>query len=424
MFYMTLIELIRPLESCLTFQETTLLIAVLPPYFRTMGKLKRLGLTYEGNVNLFSQGDVIKGEVVLMVDNDKGYGLKDVKGIWVHFQGKAKTKWTTTGNKRTHTHTLKEIYFNDNAVVFGRGKYQREEKGLHIPSGRSSFPFQFRLPMTPLPSPFEGKYGYIRYRAKATVSLIRTFSNKDYKCEKLFSMTGPTLDLNLNPATQSEVQHRKEMFGCCGCGCSPETIITAGLPKKGFVPGEGIYVIGHVDNRDGDENRMFQAILFQYITFRSRGNTKTKKYSLKELQSRVACPKGQVTDFNMGPLTVPPVPSSGLPGCNIIEIAYFVKIESSEFQAKFNVVIGTVPHRTVTRPPSAVASAPPADVAGIELSGLTVNPSAPPPSYEEAVGVIDRLTREGNSEDYFNQDQFVPRYPYFNLTVDVPPAQQ
>ncbi|XP_022106788.1 uncharacterized protein LOC110987933 [Acanthaster planci] len=222
--------------------------------------------------------------------------------------------------------------------------------------------------MTPLPSPFEGKYGYIRYRAKATVSLIRTFSNKDYKCEKLFSMTGPTLDLNQHPTTQSEVQHRKEMIGCCGCGCSPESIITAGLPKKGFVPGEGIYVIGHVDNQDGDETRMFKAGLFQIVG-------------------------------------------------------------SSGFFAKFNVVIGTVPHRTVTRPPAAVASALPTDDTGIELSGPTNGPPAPPyepppPSYEEAVGVIDRLTRQGNSDDCFSQDQFVPRYPYFNLTVDVPPAHR
>ncbi|XP_022106786.1 arrestin domain-containing protein 3-like [Acanthaster planci] len=393
-----------------------------------MGKLQQFGLTYDGNVNLFSQGDVIKGEVVLMVDNDKGYGLKDVKGIWIRFQGKAKTKWTTTSHSnnssQTHTHTLKESYFDNYVVVFGRGKYQYEMKGLHLPSGRNSFPFQFQLPMTPLPSPFEGKYGYIRYRAKATVSLIRIFSNKDYKCEKLFSMTGPTLDLNQHPNTQSEVQHREEIVACCGCGCSPESIITAGLPKKGFVPGEGIYVIVHVDNQDGDETRMFTAALFQYITYRSKGYTKTKKYSLRELHLRVACPKGRVTDFNVGPLTVPPVPPSGLPGCNIIDIDYYVKIESSGFYAKLNVIIGTVPHRTVTRPPTAVASAPSANGAGIELSGLTNSPSAPPPSYEEAVGVIDRLTREGSSEDYFNQDQFVPRYPYFNLTVDVPPAQQ
>ena len=45
-----------------------------------MGKLKQLVLTYDGGVNVFSQGDLIKGEVVLIVDDDKGYGLKDVKG--------------------------------------------------------------------------------------------------------------------------------------------------------------------------------------------------------------------------------------------------------------------------------------------------------------------------------------------------------
>ena len=37
---------------------------------------------------------------------------------------------------------------------------------------------------------------------KTTLSLIRTFSNKTFKREKLFSVTGPMVDLNLIPQAQ------------------------------------------------------------------------------------------------------------------------------------------------------------------------------------------------------------------------------
>ena len=49
---------------------------------------------------------------------------------------------------------------------------------------------------------------------------------------------------------------------------------------------------------------------------------------------------------------------------------------------------------------------------------------APPPSYEEAVGKTERLANARNDEDYVIDDQFVPSYPFFNLSVDVPPGSR
>ncbi|XP_022106787.1 arrestin domain-containing protein 3-like [Acanthaster planci] len=398
-----------------------------------MGKLRELEIIFDGEANLFSQNDIIKGEVVLTVDNDKGYGLKDVKGVWVRFRGKAKTKWTTTTRHqqktRHHTHSLKENYFDTYVVLFGTARYDHDERGLHIPPGRNNIPFQFQLPATPLPSPFEGKYGYVRYQAKATVSLIRTFSNKDYKSERFFSLIGPSLDLNQHPETLEEVHRSQEVTDCCGCTCTPEMLITAGLRKTGYVPGEGIFATGQVDNREGNETVAFELTLLQVIEFRSRGNTKSKTYSLSHFESDVSCPKGQVTNFTVGPLLVPPVPASGLLGCSIIGIEYYVEVETEGFSATFEVIIGTVPHQIVSGP-STAATAPPIGFEGIELSGFTNAPSAsppeapPPPSYEEVVGVVDRLAPERDPEEYFGNKQFVPRYPYFNLQADGAPVHQ
>ena len=41
---------------------------------------------------------------------------------------------------------------------------------------------------------------------------------------------------------------------------------------------------------------------------------------------RVATPRGRVTDFSLGPMPIPPVPPTGLPGCNIIDIEYSIQV--------------------------------------------------------------------------------------------------
>ena len=80
------------------------------------------------------------------------------------------------------------------------GQNQQTIKNLSLTPGTHGFPFAIQLPRDrPLPAPFEGRYGYVRYKAKATVSLIRTLSNKEFKTERYFSMIGPTVDLNLIP---------------------------------------------------------------------------------------------------------------------------------------------------------------------------------------------------------------------------------
>ena len=46
-----------------------------------MGKVKHVQIVFDGNVNVFSAGDVIRGKLILQVDADDGqHGLKNVKG--------------------------------------------------------------------------------------------------------------------------------------------------------------------------------------------------------------------------------------------------------------------------------------------------------------------------------------------------------
>ncbi|XP_033634890.1 arrestin domain-containing protein 3-like [Asterias rubens] len=411
-----------------------------------MSRLRTLAIAFDSNTNVFSSGDVISGQVIVQVDSNRDQeGLKNVQGIWVKFKGKAKTKWTTTkhstdsdGNSHSHTrtHTKKERYFDTIFVIFGKGKHQRSANKLNIPPGTHAYPFSFQLPIGMLPSPFEHKYGYVRYKVKTTLSLIRTFSNKTFKREKLFSVTGPMVDLNLIPQAQSGVERTMKLVNCCGCGSTVEESITVGLPKQGYVPGESIYLTGQVDNRDREESCDFHAKFMQRITFYSKSiKTKHVDNILGAVNVRVATPRGRVTDFSLGPMPIPPVPPTGLPGCNIIDIEYSIQCKGANGKLKFPIVIGTVPLRA--RTPASLPTAPPASMPypsaiatapdypkAMAASAPPFGGEAPPPSYEEAVGKTERLANARNDEDYVIDDQFVPSYPYFNLSVDVPPGSR
>ena len=64
-----------------------------------------------------------------------------------------------------------------------------------IPKGNHTYPFELALPPT-LPSSFEGKHGYVRYTATATVDRPWKF---DHETKEPFTVIG-TLDLNREPA--------------------------------------------------------------------------------------------------------------------------------------------------------------------------------------------------------------------------------
>ena len=64
---------------------------------------------------------------------------------------------------------------------------------LELEPGDHRFPFRFYIPDAPLPIPFESKFGYIRYKIKATIDRPWRF-NHDTK--RLFSIQGVDLDLN------------------------------------------------------------------------------------------------------------------------------------------------------------------------------------------------------------------------------------
>ncbi|XP_022091245.1 arrestin domain-containing protein 3-like isoform X2 [Acanthaster planci] len=398
-----------------------------------MGILRDLEIVYDSNRDVFSQGDIVKGWAIVDVQTDEEMGLKNVQGISMQFKGKAKIVWITKdqqnlrsghpdyrleyiqgpsqrqwqdGTSTYERHQASEVYFNNTLVLFGSGQKDSGTQDLTLPSGRHNFPFQFQLPKTDLPASFEGLNGYVRYKTKVVVAIPKSLKNKKYKTEKHFTVLGPDVDLNLIPSIQEPMTIDNEIRNFCGCGPDIEAVVSVGLSKQGYVPGESIYVNGQVDNRDLSEHRDFTVYLVQKISYQDKRATReTAKKVLAKEKSTVACPRGRVSDYKVGPLPIPPVPSSDLAGCNLINIDYFVQCKDRTHSAKFPITVGSVPLWTH-----------PTSDQGAPLENQEC-PYLPPPRYEQVTGEMQRIRRR-NMDEYFSEDQlFLPRYPYFDFAA-------
>ncbi|XP_038067515.1 arrestin domain-containing protein 1-like [Patiria miniata] len=409
-----------------------------------MGNLKNVEIVYDVNRDVFLPGDTVKGRVIIDIErNEELMGLRNIKGISVRFRGKAKIVWITKdsqtihsghpdykieyirarhkkiwqdGNSKFERHEAREHYFDSSRLLFGSDETQPDAQDMRLPSGRHNFPFEFLVPSKALPASFEGSNGYVRYKTKAFVTMSRFLKNKLFKTEKCFSLLGPDVDLNPMPNIEEPLESEDEVRNFCGCGPDLEAITLISLPKQGYVPGEPIYVTGNVDNRELSEHREFTATLIQKVSYQDeRKIRETTKTVLAKMKSTVTCPRGRVSEIMVGPLPIPPVPSTGMDGCSLIDIEYYAQCRDKSHTIKFPITVGSVPLWNSAPMATVDQGATPADG--------PANHARPnerlrfsPPSYEQVTGEIHNIEK-GNREDYFNDDQFLPKYLHFNLTT-------
>ena len=70
----------------------------------------------------------------------------------------------------------------------------KDKEKIHLAAQEHKFPFQFQLPTTrPLPLPFEGGIGQIRYKVQAQIIRPWKFN---HVTERYFSVVGHVVDLN------------------------------------------------------------------------------------------------------------------------------------------------------------------------------------------------------------------------------------
>ncbi|XP_072021564.1 arrestin domain-containing protein 3-like [Amphiura filiformis] len=208
---------------------------------------------------------------------------------------------------------------------------------------------------------------------------------------------------------------------CCLCCESGPIRVSAETDKCGYVPGEDIWVTGSVDNQTRLAIVSCSAKLMQLVSYRARRKGVGKEHVKKE-KRKIASVEGEGCDgvstltFEGKPIIVPACPASGLVGCSILDIEYYVEFEAdvrgTPFDAivKIPIAIGHVPlssafspvtdnARVITKQPSSI--------------NLTI-----PPSYEVAVGGLQEIPSKSGYDYTFGKLMYAPRYPYYNFHLE------
>ncbi|XP_030831525.1 arrestin domain-containing protein 3-like [Strongylocentrotus purpuratus] len=166
-----------------------------------MGKLKVFEVLLTGNQEVYKPGDVVQGEARIVVSEEKG----DIRDIRVKCVGKSFTWWSKREwlgwglATREVTYYTKHEYFREEITLQGAGNDNSAANRITLTAGEHRFPFQFEIPNTTLPPPFEDPFGHVRYYVKGTIGRPWKI---DHRTQKLFSIvTVKDLNYELNVLT-------------------------------------------------------------------------------------------------------------------------------------------------------------------------------------------------------------------------------
>lgn len=350
-------------------------------------------------------GNAFSGEVLLEISD-----AIEVNEIRVALIGRSHVQWAQAEKSspmaEIQTSVIdpvmaEESYIDDEIRLFPararNNQHHDPNKPVLLKKGCHTFPFQLSIPAS-APSSFSCSHGYVRYLLKAKVE-------RPWKVEvntRTLTVVSD-LDLNLRPAARECVELLDSMnvtnFPLFSTG---ECRATMRLAKKGYLAGETIPVELAIHNDSHHE--LHKAILQLKMVIQYKAINRVCTSELLLAKSRLGrIPAGRTFEGFDRKLTVPKgCPPSGLPGCHLITVKYYLelKIKPSLLSLKrlkltTDVIIGTIPLDTTffDSPPDYY--------------------SCCPPSYED---VID-MTK---LEKYASKDSLGPVHPPFSLPATSP----
>ncbi|XP_076025616.1 arrestin domain-containing protein 1b [Genypterus blacodes] len=327
-----------------------------------MGKLQEFDITFTNNKVVYSPGESIGGAVRIRTGTALHF-----KAIKVFCQGSC----GISNKVNDASWALEEQYFNSTLSV--------ADKGILAP-GEHSFPFQFLIPAA-APTSFEGPFGKIVHRVKAAIDTPR-FS-KDYKAQRLFYLLNL---LNLNEVPHIDlpsyaVTTRKFSYLLVKTGT---LMLKSRSDLRGYVPGQVIKLATEIHNKSGKDTGCVLASLIQKVTYK----TKRPVYDLRTIAEveGAGVKAGKHAEWREQ-IIVPPLPQSGLTGCSLIEVDYFIQVslKSPDAVVTLPIYIGNIAVNLSPSRPETSSS----DLCGALSSSSSVamaagvTPSAPPAEEPE-----------------------------------------
>ncbi|XP_074660646.1 arrestin domain-containing protein 3-like isoform X3 [Tubulanus polymorphus] len=249
------------------------------------GKVSLFHITFDRANPVYYEGETVSGCLTLRAEEP----LK-TKGVRLMFSGKAHVGWdydSSGGAERqreygdmarvVENHSNDETYLNCTVCVCGDSRKGRCKCGYNnnkefvLEPNQYMFPFKLELPEN-LPPSFESKFGWIRYEIKCNLDMTRSM---DVRASMPFTIKA-TVDLNKYPEMKipKEVEKGKTLCCCC-CETGPIRAQLI-LERTGYVPGEGIKLMGEIENDARREIQKTEVKLLQ-LTVHIPGPTKKLK---------------------------------------------------------------------------------------------------------------------------------------------------
>ncbi|XP_071947840.1 arrestin domain-containing protein 3-like [Antedon mediterranea] len=377
-------------------------------------KLQLFQIILDKPQSVYAPGEIVSGRVDIAVEKDYELRLCEL-----HFKGLANVHWSEqhssgSGKNRT-THTVhyraNEEYFNVLQQLLVKGANDM----VTLTAGHHCFPFSFQLPISNIPTTFEGAHGWVRYYLEAV--LDETWWKFNKRCKVGITVIAP-VDCNANPTLLNAMRRDQTKEVCCCC-CATHINASLEIQRQTYCAGESIVHSGEVNNGSSRDVTPYVE-LYQRVLFKATRKTRT----VDKLVAKIGEPQigeRKRHNWNQKPLLIPPIAPT-LINCNIIDSSYFVRLHvdipmAVDCRIDIPVVIGTIPVQSYSQfgfgynPPTQYGvmtqqpTAPPA---------ADVYPNIPPPSYASCMFGSVQMKEDGVSDDAFvGNTGFVPMYTYY-----------
>lgn len=379
-----------------------------------MGKGRAFTISFANTSGIFYPGQPVQGEVLVQVQDEV-----KIREIRLEFGGFAHVHWSESHGSGKHRRTVhyssREEYFK--VVVPCLSPPHGEEKMMLQP-GSYRYPFQFQIPPSS-PSSFEGGIGRVRYYVKGTMDKPWAFDVEDVRYFTVLNL----LDLNPIPEAKQGQEAQDSKTLCCLCCASGPISGKHNIPVSGYVPGEAIQINAELINHSNRNCEIWMELVqsIRYITARK---TRTVNTVVQKTTARTVG-KGDSDYWRGEQITVPPLPSTGLHGCNIIDITYFWVLvcdpsgPAINLRVNIPIIIGGIPlvsaaqlYGNVNPMNTGTSSFP---------SPFQVFPENVPQPVYASFSTGNNLQNPGQADntvapsgDNQQDDTFTPQYPYYN----------
>ncbi|XP_035658430.1 arrestin domain-containing protein 3-like [Branchiostoma floridae] len=382
--------------------------------------LRSFDITFENNMDVFQAGQIVKGQVELELDQDMKMRLVEA-GIQVILKGEAWCKWNeNVSRNESVTFFSREHYFQDAKILWAPSQEKNNYNPV-LPAGKYSFPFQYQLPSSGLPTSFESEYGRVRYSVEAIIDQPRGKPDKKFK--RVFTVLD-MYDLNEDPnAMTPSTAKGSKTIGMLMFTSDPIEVDVK-TDRGAYCPGEVVRLSGTITNGSGTDIRHTTVQLIQMATcvgsgqrmcFENQTRTKYESKTLSEVKTMAGCKAKSSADLSGAgiALPIPAVPPSVKRYCGIVGVEYMIKFIVNipglhkNLEVELPITIGVIPLRTYY-PQSPSFPQHPVDQPPQYAEG------PPPPYYAVATPAKIEKDQADRGAECLGPKEYVPKYAYYD----------